>query len=216
MITDPHHVYSGFVPTGFDSRLRFQDEIIHKSYNEQYNRYKELEAIKKRLDLILHKQGDKKSIRDPLNFMFLRGDIYTLLGMLVRDYEENGKYSLAQEIVHDDDLRFKPGLSHHEKVVELYQRLIEYDKDTSPWHWLHENIRQVIKRFRIQLDKKEQDRESKNRKTQSMQRMRTRQLYLKQLADVVESITGAVMIACGLNFTQNFLYNIGVLSFTQD
>jgi len=42
MITDPHHVYSGFVPTGFDNRLRFQDEIIHKSYNEQYNRLREL------------------------------------------------------------------------------------------------------------------------------------------------------------------------------
>lgn len=148
--------------------------------------------------------------------MFLRGDMYTLLSMLVRDFEENGKYSLAQEIVSDDELSLTPGLSHHERVLELYQRLIEYDKDSCPWNWLHTNIRLVIKRFEIQLDKKLQDRESKNRKTQSMQRMKNRQLYLKQLADVVESITGAVMIACGLNFTQNFLHKIGVLSCTQD
>jgi len=39
---------------------------------------------------------------------------------------------------------------------------------------------------------------------------------LKQLADVVESITGAVAIACGLNFTQDFLVNIGILNKSQD
>ena len=34
MITDAHHVYSGFVPAGFDSKLRFQEEVIYKSFNE--------------------------------------------------------------------------------------------------------------------------------------------------------------------------------------
>lgn len=28
MITDPHHVFSGFIPTGFDNRLKFQEKII--------------------------------------------------------------------------------------------------------------------------------------------------------------------------------------------
>jgi hypothetical protein len=34
MITDAHHVYSGFVPAGFDNKLRFQEEVIYKSFNE--------------------------------------------------------------------------------------------------------------------------------------------------------------------------------------
>lgn len=34
----------------------------------------------------------------------------------------------------------------------------------------------------------------------------------KQLADVVESITGASCIACGLNLTQNFLKKLGILN----
>ena len=35
--------------------------------------------------------------------------------------------------------------------------------------------------------------------------------YYKQLADVVESVTGAVTLACGLNCTQDYLRLIGVL-----
>jgi hypothetical protein len=49
MITDAHHVYSGFVPAGFDSKLKFQEEIIYKSFNEQYNSFQELKAVKARL-----------------------------------------------------------------------------------------------------------------------------------------------------------------------
>jgi hypothetical protein len=109
-----------------------------------------------------------------------------------------------------------PGLSRHEKILELQSKLLQYDPESGPYQWLHKNIGNVIKRFEVQLKKKEDERDLKNRKTYNMQRLRTRQLYLKQLADVVESITGAVTIACGLNFTQNFLLNIGILSQPQD
>lgn len=39
--------------------------------------------------------------------------------------------------------------------------------------------------------------------------------YYKQLADVVESVTGAVTLACGLNCTQDYLRLIGVLEYDQ-
>jgi dsRNA-specific ribonuclease len=78
------------------------------------------------------------------------------------------------------------------------------------------NIKSAIKRFRKQLEDKRLDRDSKNGKTAFLQKTVKRQLYLKQLADVVESITGAVALACGLNFVQVFLHNIGILSETQD
>lgn len=42
-----------------------------------------------------------------------------------------------------------------------------------------------------------------------------KQFFYKQLADVIESVTGSAMIACGLNLTQSYLKSIGVLDFTQ-
>jgi hypothetical protein len=41
--------------------------------------------IREKLSLVISKNKD---LKDPLNFMFLRGDIYTLLSMLVKDYDE--------------------------------------------------------------------------------------------------------------------------------
>ena len=40
--------------------------------------------------------------------------------------------------------------------------------------------------------------------------------FFKQLADVVESVTGAATVACGLNLTQDYLYSINVLKFKQE
>jgi hypothetical protein len=45
---------------------------------------------------------------------------------------------------------------------------------------------------------------------------RKRQFFYKQLADVVESVTGAATIACGLNFTQEYLRTIGILKHQQE
>jgi hypothetical protein len=50
------------------------------------------------------------------------------------------------------------------------------------------------------------------KKRESNQKM----FFYKQLADVVESVTGAATVACGLNLTQNYLKSIGVLNETQD
>lgn len=40
--------------------------------------------------------------------------------------------------------------------------------------------------------------------------------FFKQLADVVESVTGAATVACGLNLTQDYLWSINVLKFKQE
>ena len=201
MITDAHHVYSGFTPAAFDSKLRFQEEIIYKSFNEQYNSFQELKALKARLVRETNNKRKRDLMKDPLSFMFLKGDLYSLLSLLVRDFLKNREASLLQEIIQEETFRLPKGLSHHEQIVYTYRKLLHEDEDYQPLSWLYKNISNVIKENESKIALKEQDRDSKNRKTFQMQRARTRQLYLKQLADVVESITGAVAIACGLNFT---------------
>ena len=74
MITESHHVFSGFVPAGFDNRtqateLSFQTKVIQKSYNELYNKWQQLKLIYERLLLLDDDQ-------DALEVMFQRGNIY--------------------------------------------------------------------------------------------------------------------------------------------
>lgn len=38
--------------------------------------------------------------------------------------------------------------------------------------------------------------------------MKKRPVYYKQLADIVESVVGAVTISCGINLTQEFLLKL--------
>ena len=45
--------------------------------------------------------------------------------------------------------------------------------------------------------------------------LKKRPVFYKQLADVVESVVGAVTIACGVNLTQDFLRDLGVLKYNQ-
>ena len=52
MITDPHYVFSGFTPAGFDyiehdlkSSLHYQNKVTAKTYNELNNKYKELKIL---------------------------------------------------------------------------------------------------------------------------------------------------------------------------
>lgn len=52
MITDPHYVFSGFAPAGFDqfeatSRqlLHYQHKVTQKTYNELNNKLKELRLL---------------------------------------------------------------------------------------------------------------------------------------------------------------------------
>ena len=54
-----------------------------------------------------------------------------------------------------------------------------------------------------------------NLKNLSKRQNQQKMFFFKQLADVVESVTGAATVACGLNLTQNYLRRINVLEYTQ-
>ena len=74
-----------------------------------------------------------------------------------------------------------------------------------PKFCLLQNIEKVISKVESQISKKSNFRNSRQK----------RSFYYKQLADVVESVTGAVTLACGLNCTQDYLRSIGVLEIDQ-
>ena len=84
MIIDPHYVFSGFTPAGFDqfeaychSSLHYQNKVTQKTYNELNNRLKGLKIIQERL---LHSNEP-----DDLKQMFMRGDIYSLARIILKD-----------------------------------------------------------------------------------------------------------------------------------
>jgi hypothetical protein len=87
MITDPHHVFSGFLPSGFNEQeqINYQNKITVKTYNELNNKYKELKKIKERLRNTPEK--------DDLTQMFLNGDLYTLVRILLKDRDMVKKVS---------------------------------------------------------------------------------------------------------------------------
>jgi len=58
---------------------------------------------------------------------------------------------------------------------------------------------------------------SANQKKSASKRVSHQKMFFfKQLADVVESVTGAATVACGLNLTQDYLCSINVLKFKQE
>lgn len=69
------------------------------------------------------------------------------------------------------------------------------------------------------LNQKNKQRENRDRKNHENLRqqmsLKKRPVFYKQLADVVESVVGAVTIACGVNLTQDFLRDLGVLKYNQ-
>ena len=93
MVTDPHHVFSGFLPSAFehadtrpnyysdrDSRnsLCYQTKITQKTFNELNNKFKELKKIRVRLALADSRQ-------DNLIQLFNRGDPYSLVQIILKD-----------------------------------------------------------------------------------------------------------------------------------
>lgn len=62
-----------------------------------------------------------------------------------------------------------------------------------------------------QIDKQKKARDNKNAENRRAAVSKKKQFYYKQYADVVESVTGAVTIACGLNLTQAFLKGLDIL-----
>ena len=68
---------------------------------------------------------------------------------------------------------------------------------------------------KIEMQKKKRIEEiDTNLKNLSKRQNQQKMFFFKQLADVVESVTGAATVACGLNLTQNYLRSINVLGFT--
>lgn len=103
--------------------------------------------------------------------MFLRGDVYTLLNMLVRDCEEQKEASLVYDLIKDDDV-VPSRVSRHEKILALHERLLQEGK--GPRDWLLANIKAVISKVEVQVLKLKQSRDSKNKKLniQSKTKMR--------------------------------------------
>ena len=100
----------------------------------------------------------------------------------------------------------------HEYIIKMCKE--HFEECPNPKHWLLESLQSVIEKVNYQI----QIQRSKLRESSSKRRYPTRkkrQFYYKQLADVVESVTGAVTLVCGVNFTQDYLRKIGVLKHDQ-
>ena len=78
-----------------------------------------------------------------------------------------------------------------------------------PRSCLLKNIDKVITKVESQINQNAKKSNERNNKRQKGP------FYYKQLADVIESVTGAVTLACGLNCTQDYLRSIGVLEYDQ-
>jgi len=97
MITEPHHVFSGFLPVGFSEEERahsYQNTVTQKTYNELYNKKCELNRLKERLSKLKNK--------DDLEALFLQADYYTLIRILLKDadlIQEINKKSLGLDLL---------------------------------------------------------------------------------------------------------------------
>jgi len=77
--------------------------------------------------------------------MFLKGDLYSLLSLLIRDHQKNHfKGSLLDKILDKKSFRLPKGLSHHKQIVYTYRKMLKHDKDTNPLDWLYKNISYVV------------------------------------------------------------------------
>lgn len=98
-------------------------------------------------------------------------------------------------------------MTKHEKDINMCKLLMDGSILGGPRQCLLANIEEVIKKVEKQIE------ESGKSKRGSDRRRQKGPFYYKQLADVVESVTGAVTLACGLNCTQDYLRKIGVLEY---
>lgn len=112
MITDPHYVFSGFTPAGFDQLQHlantdfcFQNKVTQKTYNELNNKYKELKILQERLRASAASDDDLKQL-------FLKPDVYTLMRTILKDEQmvEKLSYKLTkQEKADIHDFKHKHG-----------------------------------------------------------------------------------------------------------
>ena len=69
MITEPHHIFQGFQPSGFDnfeeesnSDLNYQIKVTQKQYNEMNNKLKEIKKLQERLKIANTKEDELKQM----------------------------------------------------------------------------------------------------------------------------------------------------------
>jgi len=85
MITEPHYIFSGFTPAAFDffeaenyTYLNYQNKVTQKTYNELYNKLKELKLLHERL-------RTSNMWDDDIKQLFQRGDIFSLVKIILKD-----------------------------------------------------------------------------------------------------------------------------------
>ena len=93
-----------------------------------------------------------------------------------------------------------------EKVLEICKAIL--CNSGGPRSCLLSNIEKVIGKVESQISNNSKKPNERNKRQKGP-------FYYKQLADVVESVTGAVTLACGLNCTQDYLHSIDVLEYDQ-
>lgn len=132
--------------------------------------------------------------------------------MILKDPDfdrENELESLDQSMLEQyaDRLRTNTRRTEVQKIQDICVKIM-----TDPWHSpkkiLLLNIDKVITKVESQISQNCKKPNERNRRQKGP-------FYYKALADVVESVTGAVTLTCGLNCTQDYLRRIGVLEYDQ-
>ena len=99
------------------------------------------------------------------------------------------------------------GMTEEEKIKRMCKVIIS-DIEGGPRYCLMRNLDKVTSKVESQINQNAKKSNERNKRQKGP-------FYYKQLADVVESVTGAVTLACGLNCTQDYLRIIGVLEHDQ-
>ena len=174
-------------------------KITQKHQNELQNKLAQLRIIRKRLE-------DLDTKLDPLEQIFMRGNIYQLAEMIVKDPSlEEECFEDMPEQFHDQEVAAPR--TEEEKIKRMCKAIL-FDIEGGPRHCLIKNIDKVITKVESQINQNAKKSNERNKRQKGP-------FYYKQLADVVESVTGAVTLACGLNCTQDYLRCIGVLEYDQ-
>lgn len=192
MINEPQTIFNDFVPAAFDN-LKYQERIKHKSLNEINNKVKELKKIKYFLDRMETKPFLETN-REMLNQIryFLTSN--NLVESGENRLQKVSSYADDRIYMQDDTRKLSD-----EDIIKAYKN----------------KIRTCITKIESQKDNKRSEITMNKTKNSAKRQSHKKQFFFKQLADIVESVTGAATVACGLNLTQNYLKQINVLRFDQ-
>ena len=128
--------------------------------------------------------------------MFMRGNLYQLAEMIYKDQSLIADYLEDESLVMMDEslqVNEEKPRTENEKIKYIC-KVIMTKIEGGPKTCLLENIDKVISKVESQIS-------SNSKKSGERNKRQKGPFYYKQLADVVESVTGAVTLACGLNCT---------------